>query len=145
MSGYEEFGRGGVYKFFSDDRSQHINFFGVRKEVSPSDGVEYATFFTLVHDRNASTNMKSFNFRREKIPLDVLKIKNGELLTYGSYIKTTRIEYDERKEEREEIVESWLEECARILEAWRVPNVEGIFRGERTWERGDFTDSILKK
>jgi hypothetical protein len=132
--GNEKIGRGEAYRLFSKDEYRFLNLIGVREETL-SDNVKYATFFSVVHDIFAAQNLVDFSFCRNKIPIDNLEIGENNCLIRSRGIKVKNIWYDEKMNERSDLMKSWLNECGDILKGMGCVDVEDIFRGKKTWER----------
>ena len=131
-----EFGKGVIYKLPSSDGKEYLNLVGVRKEVSFFDRLEYATFFSVCHDLTAHINSRDFSFFRSKMPVSSLRVMGDVFLPMVENWKTTSIWYDEEKDGRSYLMETWLRDCADILRGFGCVDVEDIFRGKMTWGKG---------
>jgi len=123
----------GIYRVYSEDRAEFINLVGVSVDEL-SDGVDYATFFSIIHDFYAHINGKDFSFCRVKIPVDCLTIEANSELRLGSSVEATNIWYDQKKPDRSLLMRSWLWNCEGILRSMGCKNIEDIFRGKKTWD-----------
>lgn len=120
-------GLNGMYKVISKNGLEVLPLFYVRNEHWDSTGEDWETFFTMIYDLEAHADGRDFSFCRMRTLAEKISV-DGEKVIESPFTKRIII-----GDEHTPLVNSWLNDARRITEKIGYPNIDEIFKGNKTW------------